>query len=179
MGQLALYLPLTVVYFSHLYDSSRTSCQMYHPSFDYGAPCDNAAMYNNDKYHRPSYFSKNDTCASVHFRFVHSGQIPSLSRRDSVKFLTIRISRVRGKGDRLPFYLYEILLRQKSTRRSGIRAVAAAARRKDIPRAPLVGLIERVPSQPYFCPSSHELVNPRSPGRTSVNIDVNLEERNG
>jgi len=41
---------------------------------------------------------------------------------------------------------------------------------------PPVGLIERVPSQPHFHPSSHEVVNPRSPGRTSVNIDVNLAE---
>jgi len=39
-----------------------------------------------------------------------------------------------------------------------------------------VGLIERVPSQPHFHPSSHEVVNPRSPGRTLVNIDVNLAE---
>lgn len=76
------------------------------------------------------------------------------------------------RGESLPFYLHEILLRRESTRRS-----RAAARRKDIPRVLLVGLIERVPSQPYFHPSSHEVVNSRSPGRTSVNIDVNLEER--
>lgn len=118
---------------------------------------------------------------SVNSRFVRPGQIPSLSRRDGVKFLTIRISRA-------PRREWEIVFHFTYTGSSydgnqhvdrGNAVAAAAARRKDIPQAPLVGLIERVPSQPYFRPSSHEVVNPWSPGRTSVNIDVNLEERNG
>lgn len=70
---------------------------------------------------------------SVNSRFVRRGQIPSLSRRDGVKFLTIRISRVREERrgeDRLPFYLHEILLRRESTRRSGKRGSGTGGSKK-------------------------------------------------
>jgi len=124
---------------------------------------------------------RSDTRASVNSRFVRPEQIPFLSRRDGVKFLAIRISRAQAvRGKKIVFHFtYTRSSYDGNQHVDRGNARATTARRKDIPRAPLVGLIERVPSQPYFRPSSHEVVNSRSPGRTSVNIDVNLEKRNG
>jgi len=124
--------------------------------------------YNNDKYYRPFYFSSDISRFRkfpVRAPRANPFLIPAATALNSWR------CEFQERGEGLPFYLHEILLRQESTRRSRV------CRRKDIPRAPLVRLIERVPSQPYFHPSSHEVVNSRSPGRTSVNIDVNLEER--
>lgn len=177
---LALSLSPAVVCFFRLHDLPWTSCQMYHPSFDYGALCDNVAIYNNDKYYRPSYFSKRHSRLrkfSVRAPRANPFLIPA---RDGVKFLTIRISRARGREEIVFHFTYTISSYDGNQHvdRGNARAVAVAARRKDIPRAlPSWGWSNVYRVNPIFAP--HEVVNPRSLGRTSVNIDVNLEERSG
>lgn len=55
--------------------------------------------------HRSFYFSSDTSRFRKFSRFVRPGQIPSLSRRDGVKFLTTRISRARG-GRRVFHFTY-------------------------------------------------------------------------
>lgn len=125
--------------------------------------------YNNEKYHRLFYFSRATSRASVNSRFARPSRI--LRPYPGVKFPTNFQERARGRRDeerrrkRLPFYLREILLRRESTRRSEKRARASARLQggKDIPRG-----ADRTCTKSHnlhFHPSSHEVVNPRSPGR--------------
>lgn len=86
--------------------------------------------YNNDKYYRSFYFSNDTSCFRkfpVRAPRANPFLIPTATALNSSR------CEFQERGESLPFYLHEILLRRESTRRS--RAAALATRRKDIPRA--------------------------------------------